>query len=451
MPAIRRLSRYDLHCLAVETRARPIHMGILAVVDGGPLLDPAGELRLAAVRSEIGGRLADVPQLRRVVFRPGPLAGRPLWVDDPAFRVDHHVGEVRLSAPGDQAALLALTEQLMARPLDRSRPLWRMWFVTGLEAGRVGILVLLHHALADGVGAMRMVRALLEPPMLPDILPPRDAPVAPPAWRALVRDNLRADMATLRWLGRPATWQRVAEVARSAWHVNAVARRVPRTSLNAPVGPRRRLATLDLDLACARRVARAHGCSVNDVVLSVVAGGVRALLLGRGEPIERLRPRAGVAVALFSHEHGRAGNDIGTLHVPLPLADPVPGARLRSIAAATARAKRSPMVAAEPILRASLGRFGAFRRSLDHQRLINLAETYLPGPPARIDVLGAPVLELLPIAPLAGNLGLSFVALSYAGRLGLTVRVDADQFPDLDVLMAAMQRDCRLLAPDPPG
>ena len=116
------------------------------------------------------------------------------------------------------------------------------------------------------------------------------------------------------------------------------------------------------------------------------------------------------------------------------------------IAAETALAKRTQVASAEPVLRALVGRFGVVRRAMEHQRLVNLAETYLPGPPVRIDVLGAPVLDLVPIAPLAGNLGLSFVALSYAGRLTVTVRADADQFPDLDVLVAAMERDWRALA-----
>ena len=107
------------------------------------------------------------------------------------------------------------------------------------------------------------------------------------------------------------------------------------------------------------------------------------------------------------------------------------------------------MVAVEPLMRATLGRFGGFRRSLEHQRLVNLAETYVPGPPVAIDVLGARVLDLLPIAPLAGNLGLSVVAVSYAKRLTIAVRVDADHFPDLDVLVAAMSRDWWTLSAPP--
>ena len=173
---------------------------------------------------------------------------------------------------------------------------------------------------------------------------------------------------------------------------------------------------------------------------------MRALLDARGEPVALLRPRAGIAVALFSAGHGlEAGNDVGTVHVRLPIGEPDPAARL-IIAAERAEAKRSPLVPLEPVLRAWTGRVGAVRRSMEHQRLVNLAETYLPGPPVAIDILGAHVLDLHPIAPLTGNLGLSFVALSYAGRLTISVRADADQFPDLEVLTDAMERDWRALA-----
>ena len=290
-----------------------------------------------------------------------------------------------------------------------------------------------------------MVRSLLEPPMGPPR--PRQVPHgAPPSWGELARDNLRATIGSAAQLARPSTWRVLGDLLRAFWQVMSLSRHAPRTSLNAPVGPRRRLVTVPLELATAKRVARANGCGVNDVVLSLVAGGVRDLLAARGEPVARLRPRAGVAVALFSAHHGReAGNDIGTLHVPLPLAEADPRARLGVIAEERAHAKRSPMVAIEPVLRAWMRRLPGLRRSMERQRLVNLASTYLPGPPAPIHVLGARVVDLLPIAPLTGNLGLSFVALSYAGRLTVTVRADADQFPDLDVLAAAMGRDWHLL------
>ncbi len=459
MPAVRptaclpRLTAYDQHCLRAETPARPLHLGILAVLEGGALADPAGRLRLADLRREIDRRTVGIPELRRVVLRAGPLAGGPLWVDDPAFRIDDHVAGVAVAGSGDHAALLALTEQLLACPLDRTRPLWRMWFVTGLEGGRIAVLVAVHHALADGVTAMRLVRSLLEPPLPPVAPASWEVPVAtaPPARGELVRDNARSTIATALRLARLATWRQLLDVLRYLRQAAALSRHTPASSLNAPVGPKRRLATVPLDLPTAKRVARTQGCGVNDVVLALVAGGVRALLDARREPVARLRPRVGVAVARISPGPRReAGDDIGTLHVPLPIAEPDPCARLRLIAAERARARLSPMVAGEPLVRAWFGRFEVVRRAMEQQRLVNLSETYLPGPPVPIDVLGARLLDLLPIAPLAGNLGLSFVALSYAGRLMVTVRADGDQFPDLEVLTAAMARDWQLLVASVP-
>ncbi len=447
--AFQRLSAYDQHCLRVESPVRPLQVGILAVLDGRSLLDGAARLRLDDIRREVDGRVVRMPELRRVVFRPGPLAGGPLWVDDPAFRIDHHVSEVEVPPPADDGAMRSLVERLMAQPLDRARPLWRMWFLTGLPDRRIGVLVVLHHALADGMAAMRMVRSLLEPPMTDEgpLVSVVEVASVPPLWGELARDNLRSKLASTMRLTRPDTWRRITEIVRSFWQTGSLARHAKRSSLNAPVGPRRRLTTVCLELAAAKRVAHVRGCGVNDVVLALVAGGVRALLDGRAEPVARLRPRVGIAVALFSPGRRReAGNDIGSLLVPLPIGEPDPAARLPLIAAEAALAKRTQVASTEPVLRALVGRFGVVRRAMEHQRLVNLAETYLPGPPVRIDVLGAPVLDLVPIAPLAGNLGLSFVALSYAGRLTVTVRADADQFPDLDVLVAAMEREWRALA-----
>jgi WS/DGAT/MGAT family acyltransferase len=448
---IARLGSYDRHCLRVETPERPIHLGILAIVEGAPLRDASGQIRLDAVRRRLDGRTQAVPELRRVIRLAGPLAGGPVWLADPSFSISHHVTTVVVPPPADDAALLALVDELLARPLDRARPLWRLWLVDGLDGDRVGLLLAIHHALADGLTAMRLARSLLEGSF--DGPGPGPAATASgPHWISLVGDNVRGLLRGGLALARLSTWRRALELGRGVRGVMAVAQRLPASVLNAPVGPRRRTMTLRLDAVRAKRVARAHGCGVNDVILSIIAGGVRALLDARGEPVHRLRPRAGVAVALFSAGRRQAtGNDIGSVLVPLPIDAADPRARVDAIARERAGANASPMVAVEPLLRAWLGRLPAYRRALERQRLINLTQTYLPGPSRPIEVLGARVIELIPFAPLAGNLGLSFVALSYAGSLGLTVRADADAFPDLGVLAAAMEREWRVLESSTPA
>jgi diacylglycerol O-acyltransferase len=444
---IRRLTTYDQHCLRVETADRPLQLGVLALLEAGGLLDADGRPRVDALRTAVDRRLPEVPALRRIVRATGHLAGGPVWVDDPAFRIDHHVVAAETRPPGDEPALLELAERLIAPGLDRTRPLWRMWIIGGLEGGRVAVLVVVHHALADGRTAMRMIRTLLETDNVPtDAAPPAGAFVAPPpSWPALVADHARSVGASAASLARAATWRQLLGVIRYGRRVIALGRRAPASSLNAPVGPRRRLCVIHLEGSDARRIARDGGASVNDLVLALVSGGVDALLRARGERTERLRPRAGVALALFSAGRGDApGNDIGTMLVALPLAERDPHARLARISAETDRAAHDPMIALEPTFRAWVRRFGG-GRAMEHQRLVNLHETFLPGPPRAIRVLGAEVLWLVPLAPLAGNLGLSVVALSYAGRLSLAVRADADTFPDLDVMTDAMATDWRLL------
>jgi hypothetical protein len=139
-----------------------------------------------------------------------------------------------------------------------------------------------------------------------------------------------------------------------------------------------------------------------------------------------------------SAEANQGGNRSGVVVVRLPLDEPVLGDRLRAIIAESGRAKREQVAPNEQRFMVWLARSGLLRRYTRHQRLTNLIESSVTGPAATIHLLGAPVLDLVPVGVLAGNLALSFLAFSYAGRLSITVCADADQFPDLPILQAAM-------------
>lgn len=450
----RRLTGVDQMYLALESPATPMHFGALVVLDGEALCAPDGGLRLALIRRHIDARTRAVPELRRIIHRPGPLAGAPLWIEDPGFRIERHVSEVPMPGPtnlADDEALLRFVEPLMAPLLDRARPLWRLSFVTGLPDGRIAALFVVHHALADGLTAMRLARSLLEAPLRDagDRTPPvqtASTATSPPPWRTLVRDNLNRTLAAMRRLARPTTRRTARRLMRSFLTGWSATRHEPRTSLNAQVGPRRRSAVIRLEQRTARRVARAHGAGVNDLVLDLVAGGSRALLASRGEPVDRLAPRVGIAVALPPGERREAGNHFGSYVIPMPLFEGDPSARLRRIADAWIRAKQTQVVTSTTGVRAWTARFAPTRHLIGRQRVIQVMETYLPGPPHQMQVLGAPVLDLVPIPPLGRNVGLTFVGSSYAGCITLTVRADADGFPDLDVLLAGMERDWRTLA-----
>jgi diacylglycerol O-acyltransferase len=203
---------------------------------------------------------------------------------------------------------------------------------------------------------------------------------------------------------------------------------------------------LRLDQRIARDLARAHGVGVHDVVLDLLAGGVRALLASRGDAVDGLAPRVAIAVALPANERrDRGGNQFGGYVVPLPLGDADPASRLSRIAAERAEATATQSVRGVTTIRAWTARFAPTRALMARQRYVQVMETFLPGPPRPIELLGARVLDVIPIQPLGRNVGLTVVASTYAGTLGLTVRADPDGFPDLDVLLAAMDREWRAL------
>jgi wax ester synthase-like acyl-CoA acyltransferase family protein len=160
-----RLTAQDLSMLWPDDVGWPQDIGALAIVDGGGLLDQDGRFRIEAVREAIGARLRLVPRFRQLVHRPRRGLGWPLWVDAPAFDLGQHVRAFPLPPPGDESQLLLAVERLRRRRLDRSRPLWEMWFLAGLPQGRVGLFMKVHHAIADGVAGV--ASSSTRSPMLP--------------------------------------------------------------------------------------------------------------------------------------------------------------------------------------------------------------------------------------------------------------------------------------------
>jgi diacylglycerol O-acyltransferase len=146
-----------------EDQGWPQDIGALAILDGKTLRDGDGRFPIQAAREHVARRLHLVPRFRQVLYWPPRGLGWPLWVDDPAFDIAAQVGVLPIPSPGDEAQLLRACENLRRRPLDRSRPLWEMWFLPGLPEGRVGFFIKLHHAIADGVAGIAALGAFLDP------------------------------------------------------------------------------------------------------------------------------------------------------------------------------------------------------------------------------------------------------------------------------------------------
>jgi diacylglycerol O-acyltransferase / wax synthase len=450
-----RLSVQDAGFLDLEHAGLPQHVAILAVAEGGGSLhDPGGRLRVDAVRQQLGGRLELVPRLRQRVLCPRVGQGLPLWVDDPGFDLANHVRTVQVAAPGGERELLGLCDQLCLGLLDRTRPLWELWLVTGLAEGRVGLVLKLHHTLADGLAAVQIAGLLLDGTAdAPSPTPPPWQPrPAPSGWK-LGADNLAgrsaALAAALARLGHPGKLAAQARALAGAAQMAAGGRRHrPRSLLRRPVGGRRRLAVVRARLAVVKDVAHGHGATVNDLLLAAVTSGLRALLVARGTPVDRLTLYASVPVALRAQTDTVAlGNQVGLMIVPLPVGEPDPVQRLGHITRATTERKRRPQRLASLRPAGSLTILRALNRYSRHQHIVDLFVTNVPGPQRPLYLVGARLLEAFPVVQIAGNVPLSVAVLSYAGQLNIGIQSDPDGCPDLDVFVDGLRRSLEELGP----
>ena len=446
MASISRLTAADLANLATEAPDTPMHQAVLAVADGATLLDAAGRVRIDDVRAHFESRLERLPELRRRLRPTWFPLGTPTWEDDPQFAIENHVRVASLASPGGLQMALAFAEAEMGRLMDRTRPLWEVWFLERYGEGQVGLLIKLHHAIADGPAMVNMLAQLfdLEPATFER---PAVAwtPARPATTRELVADNALRKLAGLRRavraLAHPVARGRAfASTVRATFEGMRQGRGAPRTSLNRPIAPARRLGCVELDLAAVKAVAHAHDVKLNDVFLAGVAAACRDVLLSRGEKVDGLRLRASMAVSMHADgDATRTGNRTGTEIVPLPLdvADPV--TRVGLVAAATAKAKWGQQPVISSRLMVLFAKTGLTRLYIRRQHLMNVLTTNLPGPPLPLYFAGARMTHAVAIPPIAGNVTVSFAALSYAGRLTLSVIADAASWPDLDVLVAGLR------------
>jgi diacylglycerol O-acyltransferase / wax synthase len=429
----------------------PQDIGALALLDGANLLDPSGRFRIEAAREAIGSRLQLVPRFRQAIHVPRRGLGGPLWVDAPSFDLSEHVRALPLPAGSSEADLLVATEQLRGRRLDPSRPLWAMWFLPGLPDNQVALFVKLHHAIADGMAAMATIGALLD--TAPDTPAPPAHPWTPTPWPSageLLADNLHRHLqrlaSTFSVLARPRTTVRRLRAAWPAIRELLAEKPPPKTSLDRMVGPNRNLALIRTSLDQVKQVAHAHAATVNDVLLAGTAGGLRALLRRRGEPVEDTTVRIYVPVSLRLRRRVRGpqrGNLIAQMAVPLSLGRSDPGRRLERIAAETARRKAKARTSLGTLFRGRIAR-RLLLMAVMRQR-VNATTADIPGPEVPHYLAGARVLEVFPILPLIANEPLGVGALSYAGRFTIGVVADRDAYPDLDAFAAGLREELHTL------
>lgn len=448
-----RLSALDVSFLRIETPETPMHIGGVFVLEGAPLRDDEGTLRFRDIRRHVEARLARVPKFRRRLAEVPLQQGRPVWIDDPDFEIAHHVRFASVRPPGGRDELLELCVELDGDLLDRSRPLWELWFIDGLADGQLAILQKVHHALLDGVSSVEFTAALFgyEPRDEPDF--PVRRPVTPtPSGLRLVSDawveHLQDPFELARRTGERlrATPGEVAAQARDV--VNGVIdffgpdSRAPRSSLNQSVGRRRQLVPVELPMADVEQVRQSLGGSVNDVALATLAGGLRSWFEQHHEPLEELHAMCPVSVRHPSDDDGgppSGGNHVGGMLIPLPLLEPDPARRLAMIRERTKRAKQrhdgsgvASVLDAFDHLPEIAG--PALRAFLANQPFVNLVITNVPGPSVPLWFLGAEVRSIVPIVPLGPNFALGVALLSYVDTLTIGLHADPDHCAELPLL-----------------
>ncbi|HEX2084922.1 MAG TPA: wax ester/triacylglycerol synthase family O-acyltransferase, partial [Solirubrobacteraceae bacterium] len=476
---MRQLTSLDAQFLAMESPRTYGHVSGIAIYD--PSTRPDGKLELADVCRLVGERIHLLPPFRwKLVEVPFGL-DLPYWIEDPDFDIDFHVRESAVPPPGNKRQLAETVSRLVARPLDRARPLWELYVIQGIEGGRyTGLLTKVHHAAIDGVSGAEILGILLDlEPEGREIPPPRDSGSGerePTQWEmlgrgllGLPRQPLRAASAvpaTVPYLPDLPGAQLVPGMGALGKVTNAIRRRVggggdgeilepqrltvPRTFFNARISPHRRFAYDSLRLDRIKAIKNELGITVNDVVVATCATAVREWLLERDElPDDPLVTMVPVSVRT-PEQRGEFGNRVSMMIVPVPTDEPDPRRRLMKTHEVLKVAKTRHRALPANILQDAT-RFvppALFTRAArvtaqvfaGVQPPLNFVISNVPGPPVPLYLAGARLVANYPVSVITDGVGLNITCLSYLDHVDFGIVVDRELVDDAWPLMDAVRR-----------
>jgi diacylglycerol O-acyltransferase len=447
---VKRLNGMDAMLLYSETPNLHTHTLKVAIVNAANF---DGEFSFEVFRQTIARRLHLLDPLRyRLVNIPARLH-HPMWLENCPVDLDYHLRRVRVPSPGGRRELDEVIGRIASTPLDRSRPLWEFHFAEGMADDRFALIGKVHHTLADGVASANLLARLMdltgsvqdeggdyvtcEPPSKTALL-----------WQAQLDHFYQ--MAALPGLVRDAV-RGVSRVRRHSQERSeapdmAKIFEAPHTFLNHVVSPVRTFATATLSLAEIKETAKHLGVTFNDVVLAIAAGGLRELLLRYDGSADR-PIIATVPVSTDKSAERITGNEISGITVSLPVHIDDPLERVELTSLSTKRAKEDHDLLG-PELQGRLMDYlppplapAMFRRQstrADHNRLMNVAVSNVPGPRRRGHLGGAPVSEIYSVGVLSAGSAFNMTVWSYVDQLDIAVLSDDQTFKDTHEATDAM-------------
>jgi WS/DGAT/MGAT family acyltransferase len=444
-----RLSGLDSSFLHLERGPAHMHVASTTLFEG-----PAPGYE--EFREHIASRLHLVPRFRQKLEFVPLNQGRPIWVDDPQLNLDYHLRHTALPSPGDEPKLRTLAARVFSQRLDRTKPLWEMWLVDGVEGGRFAIVAKSHHCLVDGVSGVDITTVLFDTEPDPGA-EPEDEPWTPqpePSRAQVLADALveRATRPAEIARGVRALFRAPRQAARAAVDALEATGAIARTGLSAPaspfnveIGPYRRFEWVPADLDELKRIKNAAGATVNDVVLAVVAGALGRYLRSHGHSTQELELRAMVPISVrAADEHGALGNRVSSFMAPLPVWCSDPLERLRLVSETMGDLKHSKQAVGATMM-TELTDFapptiaGQAARLQSAQRFFNLVVTNVPGPQFPLYLMGRKLEAIYPMVPLARRQAVCFGIMSYDGAVNFGLIGDYDGMRDLDVLAADLE------------
>jgi WS/DGAT/MGAT family acyltransferase len=471
---VRQLTGLDAAFLAMETRTVFGHVGSVSVVDPSTAPEP---LTLERFTRVVASRLPLVPLLRRRLVEVPLGLDQPYWIEDPDFDIEFHVRELALPAPGSDRQLAEQAARLHARPLDRSRPLWELYLIFGLQGGRAAIYSKVHHAAIDGVSGNDVLAALLdrspEGRALPEP-PSRRTERQPSAAELLARSAVSLTRHPLRVarLGVGLLRSAPALVANPAWPrlplvdrllgrdgdtvLSRPGLRAPATPFNRSITQHRRWGLASLPLPQLKGVKTALGVTVNDVVLALCAGALRRWLLDH-DALPQSPLIAAVPVSVrTSQQQGTHGNRVSMMLAVLPTHLPGARDRLRAVHQGMRAAKEQHQALpadlladvtqfAMPALAGQAARMAARLRLVERAGLFNLIISNVPGPDVPLYYAGAELLAYYPLSAIVDGQGLNITAMSYRDTLFFGVIACRELVPDVDQLTAHLTEELQVL------